>query len=305
MPLAFDRDFAPPYGVVEQVSPRIRRVVAENPGPFTFRGTGTYIVGHGEVAVVDPGPDLASHALALGLALGTETVTHILVTHTHRDHSPLAAALRARTGATVYAFGPHPTDDGGLVEEPDDTEVSTEEPFDKDFAPDVAVRDGDVIAGNSFTFECVYTPGHIANHMCFALREEKVLFPGDHVMGWSTTVVAPPAGDMAAYFASLRRLLDRDDTTYWPTHGPAIRDPHPFVRGLIEHRLDRERQVLGRLGAGDTQVRQIVAALYAGVDEKLHKAAGRSVLAHLLQLRAEGRVRSEGPLGAQASWYLT
>jgi glyoxylase-like metal-dependent hydrolase (beta-lactamase superfamily II) len=301
----FDKDFEPPYGRVETVSPLIRRVVAENPGPFTFRGTGTYIVGHGRVAVVDPGPDLAAHLDALTEAVRGEEVSHIVVTHTHRDHSPGTAELVRRTGGRVIAFGPHPPDPFPLDEEPEDKEVTTEEPFDLAFDPDDRADDGDVIEGDGWTLQAVHTPGHLPNHLCYALREENALFSGDHIMGWSTTVVAPPVGDMAAYRASLAKIAEREDAVLWPTHGPAVRDPRPFVHMLIEHRHDREQQVLGRLAEGDRKIADIVKALYADVDDKLHKAAGRSVLAHLLELRAEGRVRAEGPIGARAEWIRT
>jgi glyoxylase-like metal-dependent hydrolase (beta-lactamase superfamily II) len=298
----FDKDFEPPYGRVEAVSPLIRRVVAENPGPFTFRGTGTYIVGHGRVAVVDPGPDLAAHLDALTEAVRGEEVSHIVVTHTHRDHSPGTAELVRRTGARVIAFGPHPPDPFPLDEEPEDKEVTTEEPFDLAFNPDDRADDGDVIEGDGWTLQAVHTPGHLPNHLCFALREEQALFSGDHIMGWSTTVVAPPVGDMAAYRASLAKVAEREDAVLWRTHGPPVQDPRPFVHMLIEHRHQREQQVLGRLAEGDRKIVDIVKALYSDVDEKLHKAAGRSVLAHLLELRAEGRVRAEGPIGARADW---
>ena len=205
MAIPFERDFDAPFGAAIAVTPLITRVLAPNPGPFTFKGTGVYIVGGGtDAAIIDPGPDLPEHVEALKRALAGRRLTHILVTHTHSDHSPAAAPLKAWSGAKTYAFGPHGS---GKAEEG----VRVEEGGDRDFVPDMRVKDGDVIAGDGFTFECVYTPGHTSNHMCFALREEKALFTGDHVMGWSTTVVTPPDGDMAAYMASLRKLLARDD----------------------------------------------------------------------------------------------
>jgi glyoxylase-like metal-dependent hydrolase (beta-lactamase superfamily II) len=301
----FDRDFDVPYGVLEAVSPLVRRIVAENPGPFTFRGTGTYVIGHGRVAVVDPGPDNAAHLDALLDGLRGEEVACVLVTHTHRDHSPGARLVAERTGAPIVGCAPHPSDDGGLVETAEESEVSTEEPWDSAHTPQDQLVDGDVVTGPGWTLEAVETPGHIANHLCFALREESTLFSGDHVMGWSTTVIAPPAGDIDAYFRSLDKVRARPETTYRPTHGPAIADPVRLVGELIEHRRERDAQVLDAVRSGVSEVKAIVALLYVGVDEKLHKAAGRSVLAHLLSLRQRGLVRSDGPLGGSATWLPT
>ena len=313
-PLVFNKNLEVEYGRVDRLSPLIRRVVANNPGPFTFKGTGTYIIGNGRVAVIDPGPDDPAHLAALDAALEGETVTHILITHTHGDHSPGARPLQERTGAPTYGFGPHPESDEPAddITEPTadavaanaanaanaaatgQTDETPKETHDALFVPDVAVRDGDLVVGDGWTVECVHTPGHLANHICYSLTDERVLFSGDHVMGWSTSVVSPPGGDMADYLASLEKLLGRDDATYWPTHGPAITDPHPFVRGLIEHRRNREREILGRLADGDRRIADIVAALYVGLDTRLVKAAGRSVLGHLRQLAGEGRVTWEG-----------
>jgi glyoxylase-like metal-dependent hydrolase (beta-lactamase superfamily II) len=282
------------YGRVDQVAPMLRRVIAENPSKFTYRGTGTYIVGSGRVAVVDPGPDLDSHRDALHAALAGDTVTAILVTHCHADHSPLAAWLRAETGAPTYAFGPHPPPDPADEEELDEEiaeGVKIEESIDLAFEPDVRVADGGVAAsGPGWTIGGVHTPGHTSNHMCWAFAEEGVLFPGDHVMGWSTTVVSPPDGDMTAYVDSLRKVAGRADRIYWPTHGPAIVNPRSYVDALVAHRVERERQVLDAVRGGLNQIPAIVAVLYADVDEKLHKPAGRSVLAHLVKLVGEGSV---------------
>jgi len=313
------------YGAVEQVAPGIRRVIAENPSKFTYRGTGTYIVGRGEVAVIDPGPDLPAHRDALAAALAGERVVAIAVTHCHRDHSPLAAWLRAETGAPTYASGPHltPPDpeldlpaaegaDAGDAAPADG--VSTdgaklEESIDRDFAPDVAVADGEMVAGpvsgpQPWTLVAVHTPGHTANHACFAFAEEGVLFSGDHVMGWSTTVISPPDGDMTAYLESLRKVAGRADAVYWPTHGPAIERPSEYVAALVAHRLDRERQVLDAVRSGLAEIPAVVASLYADVDEGLHKAAGRSVLAHLRKLVADGLVATAdgGAAGLSSSY---
>jgi glyoxylase-like metal-dependent hydrolase (beta-lactamase superfamily II) len=285
------------YGRVEQVTPMIRRVIAKNPSKFTYRGTGTYIVGHGRVAVIDPGPDLDSHRDALAAALDGERVTAICVTHCHNDHSPLAAWLAMETEAPTFAFGPHPPaepDDEQLADEIAEG-VKVEEAVDFAFDPDVRVADGDVAAsGPGWTISAVHTPGHTSNHTCFAFAEEGVLFPGDHVMGWSTTVVSPPDGDMAAYVDSLRKVAGRADHTYWPTHGPRIAAPQRYVDALVAHRLERERQIVETLGSGVAEIPDVVARLYADVAVELHKAAGRTVLAHLGKLVDDGVVRVVG-----------
>jgi glyoxylase-like metal-dependent hydrolase (beta-lactamase superfamily II) len=294
------------YGRVEQVSPLIRRVIAENPSKFTYRGTGTYIVGHGDVVVIDPGPRLDSHRDALATALSGERVRAILITHCHSDHSPLAAWLQDDTGAPTYAFGPHPQPDPkweALSEDDNQHDAdeagsgmpTMEESIDFAFTPTVALRDGDLVPDlPGLTFTAVHTPGHTSNHMCWALAEERALFTGDHIMGWSTTVVSPPDGDMADYIASLRKVAARDDATLWPTHGPSRDDAAAYVTALVDHRLERERGVLTALDAGLATVREIVALLYADVRAELHKPAGMSVWSHLLKLVAEGEVEVEG-----------
>jgi glyoxylase-like metal-dependent hydrolase (beta-lactamase superfamily II) len=300
------------YGRAVQVSPLVRRVIAENPSKFTYYGTGTYIVGSGNVAVVDPGPVLASHRDALAAALDGERVRAICITHCHSDHSPLAAWLRAETGAPTIGFGPHPppppVDDadrepdrggdahGDEVDDEIDDGVRVEETLDLDFDPDVRVVDGELAAaGHGWALTAVHTPGHTSNHLCYALAEEHGLFTGDHVMGWSTTVVSPPDGDMAAYIASLRAVAGRDDGVLWPTHGPPVTDPRPYVTALVEHRLEREAQVLAAVRRGVGDIVTIVDELYADVGPELHKPARRSVLAHLVKLVAEGLVVTDGP----------
>lgn len=285
-PLPLDRNFDAPYGKSVAVAPGIARLLAPNPGPFTFRGTGVYILGERDVVVIDPGPNIPDHIEALTLALADRRVTHILVTHTHRDHSPAAAALKAFCHAPTYAYGRHR---GG-----DENDAMVEEGGDRDFVPDVHVKDGDILECDGFTVECVFTPGHTSNHMCYALREENALFSGDHVMGWSTTVVAPPDGDMAAYRASLEKLLARDDRLLWPTHGGPVRDPRVLLRAFRDHRAEREAQILSCLRKGVTTIPQMVARLYADVDSRLHPAAARTVLAHLIQLQNEARVVQNG-----------
>jgi glyoxylase-like metal-dependent hydrolase (beta-lactamase superfamily II) len=285
--IRFRREFSFEYGRLEPVAPGVRRIVAHNPSPFTFRGTGTYVIGRGEVAVIDPGPDLTAHVDALLASLSAERVTHILITHTHRDHSPAAAPLKAATGAATYGYGPHA---GGQHGSP-----GVEEGGDWDFVPDVTLRDGDAIAGKGWRFEAVYTPGHTSNHLCFALLNDGILFSGDHVMGWSTSVISPPDGDMAAYLASLDKLLSRRDMVYWPTHGPAITEPQPYVRAFIAHRREREAGILDCLAAGVGHIDAIVDRLYVGLQPGLRRAAGRSVHAHLIDLVGRGIVASEGP----------
>ena len=296
------------YGRVDQVADGIRRVIAENPSKFTYRGTGTYLVGHGDVVVVDPGPVLDSHRDALAAALAGERVRGILITHCHSDHSPLAAWLRAETGAPTYAFGPHgpveydddpvSADAAHTTDEVDadvDDGVKIEETIDVDFTPDVTVADGEVIAfGPGLAVTAVHTPGHTSNHMCYALDGPSVLFTGDHVMGWSTTVVSPPDGDMADYIDSLRKVAGRRDAMLIPTHGPPRRDGPEFVAALVDHRLDRERQVVEAVRRGLDTIPSIVAELYSDVRVELHKAAGRSVLAHLVKLAGEGVVAVDG-----------
>jgi glyoxylase-like metal-dependent hydrolase (beta-lactamase superfamily II) len=296
--IPFRRDIEVEYGAVAQVTPLIRRVVARNPSPFTFKGTGTYIIGRGKVAVIDPGPALSEHVDALLMALRGETVTHILITHTHVDHSPAAAALKRATGAETYGFGPHGS---GRAEDRTGVGGVTEEGGDHDFAPDVVMREGDDVAGPGWRLTAVETPGHTSNHLCFALAEEKALFSGDHVMGWSTSVIAPPDGDMAAYMRSLAKLLQREDAIFWPTHGPPIPDPKPFVRAFIAHRHERSEAILQALAAGDAIIPAIVERVYIGLDPRLKGAAARSVLAHLVELVETGKAACDGPptLGAR------
>jgi glyoxylase-like metal-dependent hydrolase (beta-lactamase superfamily II) len=286
--IPFSREFDARPGEAVSLSPLVRRIVCDNPGPYTFTGTATYIVGRGKVAVIDPGPDDPRHLDAILEALGGETVAHILITHTHRDHSPLAARLKDLTGATTYGAGPH---GGGRL---DPGTARLDAAGDADFHPDVTVGDGDVVEGKGFALETVATPGHTANHVSFALKEENALFSGDHVMAWSTSVIAPPDGNMAQYFASLRKLIGRKEAVYWPGHGPERREPQGFVRAFLSHRQMREAAILDRIRAGDRSIAQIVDAVYAGLDKRLHGAAALSTLAHLEHLIEQGKVATEG-----------
>ncbi len=294
--IPFNREIEFEYGHLEQVSPLIRRIVCDNPGPFTFNGSGTYVVGHGKVAVIDPGPLDQNHIDALQNSLSGETISHILITHTHNDHSPAAKPLKAATGAKTYGYGPHGA--GKRLEG-----VAIEEGGDMDFVPDVEVRHGDIIEGEGWTIECVYTPGHTSNHICFALKEENALFSGDHVMGWSTSVIGPPDGDMAAYMKSLELLLTRDDAIYWPTHGSPIKDPKPFVQAFIDHRLDRENQILQAVSHGRSEISDMVAEMYADVDKRLHPAASMSVLAHIIRMVGDGRLACDTETPSLRSAY--
>jgi glyoxylase-like metal-dependent hydrolase (beta-lactamase superfamily II) len=286
--LTFDRNFVARPGVVENLSPGIRRVLCGNAGPYTFKGTSTFIVGRGTVAVIDPGPADERHLEALLAALANETVSHILVTHSHADHSPLAAALKLATGATTVAYG------GIAAAEAEGPRLDAS--VDSDFLPDIALPDGESVTGPGWTLTGIFTPGHMSNHMCFALREEETLFAGDHVMAWATSVVAPPDGNMADYMASLRRLLEREDRLYHPAHGPSRPDPKPLLRGYVAHRRMREAAILNRLKLGDRRIAEIVAVIYADVDPRLHGAAALSTEAHLRHLIDQGLVRArEGP----------
>ena len=292
--IPFRREFAFEYGKLESVAPGIRRIVANNPSQFTFRGTGTYVVGEGEVAVIDPGPALAEHVEALLASLKDERITHILVTHTHSDHSPAAAAVKEATGAPTHGFGPHA---GGR-------EATVEEGGDWDFKPDIVIKDGDEIAGRGWRFEAVHTPGHTSNHLCFALPDQGTLFSGDHVMGWSTSVIAPPDGNMAAYMASLDKLLTRSDAVYWPTHGPAITEPKDHVRAFIAHRREREAGIVACLETGIGHIDAMVERLYVGLNPNLRRPAGRSVLAHLIDLIDRGVVTSDGTATVDATYRI-
>ncbi len=277
----------PAYGRAVEVSPLLRRITARNPSPFTYLGTNTYLVGRGEVAVIDPGPLLDDHVAAILQATSGERITHIAVTHTHLDHSPACAPLREASGAPAYGFGPHGS--GKALEG-----IAVEEGGDMAFRPDRKLTHGDRISGPGWTLEAVYTPGHTSNHLCFGLAEERALLTGDHVMGWSTSVIAPPDGDMGSYMRSLELLLERGDEIYWPAHGEAVRETRPFIEAFIAHRRGRETAILAAVGAGREKIPEMVALIYKDVDKRLHQAAGLSVLAHIEQLHAEGRLACAG-----------
>lgn len=293
--IPFVQEMSFDYGHLAEVAPGLRRLVVENPSRFTFHGTGIYVVGTGEVAVIDPGPKSPATMRALLTALKRETVSAIMITHTHLDHSPAAAELKEVTGAPTYGFGPH----GGGTAGADAVEEGADHLFD----PDQRLNDGETVSGKDWTLQAVHTPGHTSNHLCYAFGEQDALLSGDHVMGWSTTVVSPPDGNMADYMASLKKLRDRREQTYWPTHGPPIRGAHDFVDHLYAHRVDRERQIMACLTDGLTTIEQMVPGMYAGIPTALYPAAARSVLAHLLKMVAEGRVETEDALPSVASRF--
>ncbi len=288
IPFVRDLDFA--YGRVDQVSPLIRRVIAQNPGPFTFLGTGVYIIGKGEVAVIDPGPPIDAHFEALKAALAGERITHVFTTHTHLDHSPLAHPLATWAGAKVYG-----RPDPAVAH----AEVSLEEDGEAGFTPDVLVNDGDTFSsigsGLGWTLEAITTPGHMSNHICYALREENALFSGDHIMGWSTTVISPPDGNMGDYYRSLAKIRARNFDTLWPTHGPPVKDVNAFIDAYVAHRHAREEAIVARLKAGDMLIPDMVKVIYKDVDARLHAPAAHSVLAHMIHLVEAGRAKADGP----------
>lgn len=298
--IPFNRDFPLAPGVVDEVVPGVRRVLCNNPSPFTFTGTVSYIVGRGNVAIIDPGPADEAHIQALLDAVRGETVTHIFLTHTHKDHSPGTPRLKAATGATVYAEGPHrasrPRHGSELA--------PTESGADYGFRPDVILKDGEIVTGDGWQLEAVATPGHTANHMAFAWTERKLMFVGDHVMGWSTSIVAPPDGSMVDYMASLERLTRRDEQLYFSGHGPEIPDAVRFVKFLIRHRKAREESILYRLAKGEADIPTIVRASYIGIDPRLMGAAGYSVLAHLEDLVARNVVATDGDPTIEGTYRL-
>ena len=292
--LKFNRELNVSHGVRTRLSPLVSHVLAPNPGPFTFKGTGVYLVDAGEsLAVIDPGPDTPEHLSALKRVIGERRISHILITHSHRDHSPAAAALKGWSGAAVYGLPDHAA--------PSRQEGAVDEAHDHDFVPDILVHDGMEIAGRGFTFECVATPGHTANHVCYALREEKALFSGDHVMGWSTSVIAPPDGDMGQYIASLEKLRARDETLFYPTHGSPIPDAKDWVGQLIAHRRQREKQIVEALRAGACDIPQLVRWLYPDIAPGLRAAAAQQVNAHLLHLAEKSAVTRDGALWRSVS----
>lgn len=285
MSIAYVRDFDFEYGVCAQITPRVQRVIANNPGPFTYTGTGVYIVGDKNVVVIDPGPDLPEHRDALTLALEGRTVTHVCVTHHHLDHSPLAAPLAQAHGCKVYGMRV------AASSQLEAQDIPLEAGDDTGFAPDVEISDGFIIKGKGWTLETLHTPGHTSNHLCFALLEENLLFSGDHIMGWSTSVVSPPDGHMGDYLKSLERVKARQFSCLWPTHGPCIQEVEPFIESYIAHRHAREAQILDCIKGGLTQIFDMLPLIYTGLDTRLYPAAAHSVLSHLIHMREQGKVQ--------------
>jgi glyoxylase-like metal-dependent hydrolase (beta-lactamase superfamily II) len=300
MGLDFDTRFEPRYGEAVDVAPGVRRLTVNNPGPFTFFGTNTYIIGEDSLAVIDPGPEDPTHLDAILRAVGNRPVSHIFVSHTHRDHSPLAEALRRRTGAVVCAEGPHRPARPLRIGEVNPLDTSA----DTGFSPDIRLADDSVIQGDGWAIRTILTPGHTANHAVFAFDGTDVLFSADHVMAWATSIVAPPDGAMADYMASLDKLLRRDDRLLLPGHGGPVTSPRTFMRGLKAHRKMRERAIIERLSQGDRTIPEMVRSIYRDTDPRLHGAAALSVLAHLEDLVARGIAASEGDPAIDGEYWL-
>ncbi len=296
---AFVREFQPYHGTAVDVADKVQRVTANNPGPFTFHGTNSYIIGRDTLCVIDPGPEDEAHLQALLVAIGGRPVSHIAVSHTHKDHALLARRLAQITGAVLVAEGGYrpsrPLHDG--------ESNPFSESSDPEFQPDLVLADGDVVAGDGWALTALSTPGHTANHMAFALKDTGIVFSADHVMAWATSIVAPPDGAMCDYMASLDRLLERDDRLFLPGHGGPVQQPQAFMRGLRTHRKMRERAILDRIRSGDRQIGDMVKAVYRDTDPRLHGAAALSVLAHLEDLVAQGRVATDGPARLAGNYF--
>ncbi|MCF6321986.1 MAG: MBL fold metallo-hydrolase [Rhizobiaceae bacterium] len=295
----FRTDFDPAYGRAVELAPGVERLTAPNKSAFTFHGTNTYIVGKNNVAVIDPGPLIDDHFEAIMRAVKGRSVTHIIITHTHVDHSPLAARLKEQTGASSWGEGPHRAARDLHIGETNVLDASG----DKDFVPDHAVTHGQVIEGDGWALETLLTPGHTMNHACFALVGTPYMFSGDHVMGWATSIVAPPDGAMSDYMASLEIMIGRDESVYFPGHGGRLEKAREFSRALRAHRKMRETAILSRIRKGDRTIPQIVAVIYKETDPRLHGAAGLSVLAHIEDLMAKGFISGNGPASITGQYW--
>jgi glyoxylase-like metal-dependent hydrolase (beta-lactamase superfamily II) len=296
--LAFNRSQDVDYGVAQEVAPGVRRIVANNPGPYTFLGTNTYVVGSDEVAVIDPGPKDDSHLAAIAAAIKGERLAHILITHSHRDHCDGARGLQALAGGEIAAFGPTGTPRGAGAH------GLSYDFVDPNFVPDRKLADGDTVRGNGFALDVLHMPGHAPDHLCFALVGKRTMFTGDHVMGWNTTVIAPPEGDLAQFLTSLERLMQRHDKVFLPAHGGRIETPQRVVKAYIMHRKWREQTILACLEEGISTVPRIVARLYGTLDAGLRDAAALSVLAHLEHLINRDLVEAERPGDSSSAFYL-
>jgi len=300
--IPFVKDFQFEYGRADDVAPGVSRIICKNPGPFTYTGSGTYLISDrsngSPCAVIDPGPNDDQHIQNIIGAAGDRGISHILITHTHNDHCGGARLLQEKIGEVpIYGYGPHP------ISHPVDDAPALDEGADYNFRPDMMIKDREIIKGEGWEIEAVWTPGHISNHLCFGLNQEKILFTGDHIMGWATTVIIPPDGAMNDYFASLDKILTRDDMLYFPTHGAPIKNPQRFARAVRAHRHMRDGQVLYQLSEGVETIAQMVSILYAHVDKRLHMAAGLNVLAHLIGLCEKGKVYCDGSPGLKARYY--
>lgn len=290
--LPFRKEIEFAYGEAKQLAPGIVRIVANNPSPFTYKGTNTYLLGEGrEAFLIDPGPADAAHLDAILAALQGRKLTHIVITHTHHDHVDGLDALRERTGALTAGFGRTVANPGGTKSSPAGGEY-----VENDFKPDIVLKDGDRLEGSDFALQALHTPGHAPDHLCFALEGTRLFFSGDHVMGWNTSVVAPPEGSMSAYLGAMERLLERNDEIYFPGHGGRVYEPQRLVKAYILHRRLREQSILECVKNGQTTIPEIVAVIYRGIDPRLVKAASLSVAAHVEHLVERGLLRCEGPV---------
>lgn len=295
--MQFERDTNIEHGILDSVAPKLRRIVANNPSPFTFTGTNTYVVGHGDVAVIDPGPLDSVHIDALLNSLGNEKITHILLTHTHSDHSSACELLQKATTAPVYSYRLSGLELDTIIDD-------TNESADLGFEPDESLADGQIIKGKNWTLECVFTPGHMLNHMCFALAEDSLLISGDHVMAWSTSIVSPPEGHMGSYMSSLEKLLERNDNCYWPGHGGPVNNPREYVKALINHRIARENKVIECVIGGMDTIESMISFVYSDVDEALYPAARRSLYATVIHLVETERLKTEAGLHIESRLAL-
>ena len=290
----YNKKFKPNYHEIEKVAENVRRLLAPNPSPFTFHGTGTYIIGNNELAIIDPGPNIDSHIESILKIIHKKDLVHLFITHTHADHSPAAKIIKEKTNSITYGYGAYPSDR---------YDTQFEEGHDLDFSPDIILKDGDLIKGPNWTIRAIHTPGHTSNHMCYGLEESSILFTGDHIMGWATTVIIPPDGDMTEYMNSLRKVALLDYQTYYPTHGAPIKEPKKFVKALIAHRKMREQQVIKELFKNSLSIKEMVCKFYKGTDKRLWPAAEKSLLATLISLEIRGKVKAIGHKNAR--WKLT